>query len=109
MKERRKKGMDGGRCQDNGRGETRVGGQGIQKEVQEGWERCREAESKESLEDIQGGFQKCREVSRSAGIGRPRGWMGCRQKCREVRNSAGEGSPTVGRGAWQDAGAGKKL
>lgn len=30
-----------------------------------------------------------REVSRSAGIGRPRGWRGCRQKCREVRNSAG--------------------
>lgn len=47
-------------------GETRVEVQGIQEvgleEVQEGWERCREAaESKESWGNVQGGFQKCRE------------------------------------------------
>lgn len=57
--------------------------------MQEGEERCWEAESKESLGDVQGGFQKCKEVSRSAGIGKPRGWRGCRQECREVGNSAG--------------------
>lgn len=53
--------------------------------VQGGWERCRKAASRESGRcSGQGGFQKCREVSRSAGIGRPRGWRGCRHKCREV-------------------------
>ena len=57
--------------------------------MQEGGEKCWEAESKESLGDVQGGFQKCKEVSRSAGIGKPRGWRGCRQECREVGNSAG--------------------
>lgn len=77
--------------------------------VQEGGERCREAGSTERWGDVQGGFQKCREVSRSARIGKPRGWRGCRQKCREVGNSAGRRRPTVGRGAWQDAGTGKKL
>lgn len=38
---------------------------------------------------MQGGFQKCREVSRSAGVGKPRGWRGGRQKCREVGHRAG--------------------
>lgn len=57
--------------------------------VQEGGERCREAESIERWGDVQGGFQKCREVSRSARVGKLRGWRGCRQKCREVGNSAG--------------------
>lgn len=50
--------------------------------MQEGWERCREAESKETLRSVQGGFQKCRDREAKS-------WTGCRQKYREAGNSAG--------------------
>lgn len=56
-------------------------------------------------------WEMCREVSISAGLGKPRGWRGHinTQKCRKLKTVLGEGKPNVGRGAWQDAGAGKKL
>lgn len=80
-----------------GGGRPELGCRGFRRleEVQEGWEKCSEPESKQSLGDVQGGFQKCREVSRSAGIGRPRGWIGCRQKCRELETVQGEGRPKL--------------
>lgn len=53
-------------------------------EVQEGWQRCREAESKESLGGVQGSFQKCREreAKRLEGMQAEvqEGWKQCREK-----------------------------
>lgn len=50
------------------------------------------------------GFQKCRvrKAKRLEG-------MYQQAKCGELETVQGDWRPTVGRGAWQDAGAGKKL
>ena len=55
--------------------------------MQEGGERCREAESTERWGDVQGGFQKCRkckdrEAERLEGVQAEvqGGWKQCREK-----------------------------
>lgn len=110
IKERRKKGMgEYAKTMKVGRGTPELKCREFRalEEVQEGWERCKGAENRvwkmfKEVSRSAGGFQKCRD-------GRPRGWTECRQKCRKVGNSAGKWEAYVGRGAWQDAGTGKKL